>query len=107
MSFLGRLLDACGFDVSKPFNFEPKALHGKRCRVKVKHEMRNGNERAVVNYFLRYDKAIEQIPDHGPVVSKRVSNMKTDAGDEAEICDDAGNYAKASSRREGKSDIPF
>jgi len=61
MSFLGRLLEALGFDLRKVKAVDYNKLVGKRCRAKIKHELRGGVTRAVINYFMPYNKQIEAI----------------------------------------------
>jgi hypothetical protein len=61
MSFLGRMLEAMGFDLKKVKAVDFNKLVGKRCRAKVKHELRGGESRASINYFLPYNAQIEAV----------------------------------------------
>jgi hypothetical protein len=65
-SFLGRLLDGIGIDTTKRVKLSVSMLHNKRFRARIKHETRDGKTRAIIHYFLRYDPAIDKVPDITP-----------------------------------------
>lgn len=93
-SFLGRLMDACGLDTKSRTKVTIGMLIGCRCKVRVKHEVRDGERRAVINYFLKYDPAIEGMTDDKPKVTRTASSAPVRA--------DSPSMAK-----EAHDDLPF
>lgn len=82
MSFLGRLLEATGIDIKKVKNVDILKLVGKKVRVRIKHEMRGGSTKAVINYFLAYNSSIEGMSAPEPAVVENTESSN-DATKEA------------------------
>lgn len=70
IAFLGRLLQAMGYNMNEKMEFSIDEIIGKRCEAKIRHEVNNGTNRAVINYFMKHNPKVYEIADNKASVIK-------------------------------------